>query len=119
MSCVHDVTFARLKSFAIDSAKRRDEQQSLSLDHQHKQSLAGEERLGAAPPRIDRETRVACEIRTRLYKEWLSAEFDSSNVAGRSRSECYFAWTTTRRKSGDECRLTARSAFDCAEKAAF
>jgi hypothetical protein len=66
----------------MNRAERRDEQQSLTLDHQHKQSLACEERLRAAPLRVDRETRSHRQVRTRLHEERLAAQFDRGNVAG-------------------------------------
>src|SRR6185369_15601126 len=69
VSGVHHVALARSKPLAMDRAERRHQQQSLSLDHEHKQSFTGEERLRAAPLRIDRQARIAREIRARLHKE--------------------------------------------------
>src|SRR5262245_21833570 len=119
MSRIDDVTLACLQPFAINSAKGRDEQQSLSLDHQHEQSLTSEERLSAAPPRIYREMRITGKIRTRLHKEWLSAEFDGRDVTGCAGSERYFAWTTARGERRDECRFAAGRSLDSAEKTAL
>jgi hypothetical protein len=54
MTRIDDITLAGPKPLAMNCAKRRDKQQALTLDHQHKQTLAREKRFRTAPLRINR-----------------------------------------------------------------
>src|SRR5678816_1450960 len=97
----------------------RHQKQTLYLDHQHKESLAGKERLRTAPPCIDSQRSIASQIRTGLNEEWLARKFDGCDISGRAWCECHLTWTTSSGKSRDEGRLAAGSALDCAQKAAL
>src|SRR5262249_22691172 len=69
MARVYYIPLTVIEPFAVNRAERRNEQQSRPLYLQNEQPFAAEERPGAAPAGVDRQARVARQVRTRLDVE--------------------------------------------------
>src|SRR4051812_35829567 len=100
MAGIDHITFARPQTLAINRTKRRYQQDSGPCDLQDKQTFAAKERFGTAPARIDLQTDVASEVRTRLNIKGLVLHLNRRDVAGSTRSHRDFAGAATRRESG-------------------
>src|SRR6185503_6972732 len=103
----------------MNSSERGNEQQSATLDHQNEKPFAAEERFGAAPLCVHRQTGIAGEVGTGLNKERLVAEFDRGDVARRAGREGYFTRTAASGEGRYECRFTTGSPLDRAEESAL
>src|SRR6185503_10342425 len=116
MARIDNVTLSRSQLLAMNRPERRDQQQALALHEQHKETLAAEERLRAAPLCVNREARVSGKVRAGLHKERLVSHLDRGNVAGSSGCERNFSGTTSRSKGRDKSRFATCSSLDRAEE---
>src|SRR5262245_18655151 len=119
MACVDYVPLAVIEPFAVNRAERRNEQQSRSLYLQNEQPFAAEERPRAAPAGVNRQARVARQVRTRLDIEGLAVHLNGRDVARRAGREADFALGPARGEGGNEGRLAADRALQRAHQPAL